>query len=152
MTQGRSFVFSQGVWILLLVLASWGCTKTTTPTFEEVLPAPVLGPADLCEDPEGQLLDCTLAFRIDVPDWNDLDLPRAERAGGPKALLLPEGTDEIWVAMLVGPAAVRVYSRTTGELLTSFPLGEEGLGAVEFEITFMSVSILLILFSMNSFD
>ncbi|MEE2828509.1 MAG: YncE family protein [Myxococcota bacterium] len=88
-----------------------------------------------CLDLPGQLVDCRVAAHLPVPPWTDRALDREKREGGPKALLLPPGTDEIWVAVLVGPSALIVYSRSTGEALTRIPLGDEGLGAVEFEIT-----------------
>ena len=124
----------------LLGLVLTACTATPRPSLTSSVPAVLPQSSseaskDRCDEPEGQLLDCLVSFRVDVPDWTDRGLLREQREGGPKALLLPPGTDEVWVAMLVGPAAVRVYSRSTGEPLTSFPLGDAGLGAVEFEIT-----------------
>jgi len=119
---------------LLPLLLCFGCTASPKAPMGAT-PAPAAEPTDLCTEPDGQILDCKLEFKLPVPDWTARSLPREQREGGPKALLLPPDSDEVWVAVLVGPPAIRVHSRTTGEELAQIVLGEEPLGAVEFEIT-----------------
>lgn len=118
-------------WALALALLL-GCGATRDLPSE---PLAAAAPEDPCPEPQGQLLDCRLELRLPVPDWNDRALDRDKREGGPKALLLSADGEEVWVAVLVGPPAVRVYSRTTGQETAQIVLGEEGLGAVEFELT-----------------
>jgi DNA-binding beta-propeller fold protein YncE len=118
--------------VLLSALLGIGCAG---PQKGVQTPSPSQAAADRCAEPDGHLLNCLLKFKLPVPDWTDRALPRGQREGGPKALLLPPGTDEVWVAVLVGPPAIRIYSRTSGKELAQVALGEEGLGAVEFEIT-----------------
>ena len=125
------FSWRQSLYLLLLTTCS-ACVHVSTPPATK---AAVVTVDDSCPDLPGQLLACVAEFKLPVPDWTNRALPREEREGGPKAVLLPPNTDEVWVAVLVGPPALRIYSLTSGEELAQILLGEENLGAVEFEST-----------------
>jgi len=125
------YFWRQSLGLLLLVACS-GCAHSPTPAATD---ASIVPTQDLCPDPPGQLLDCVAEFKLPVPDWTNRDLPREKREGGPKALLIPPNANEVWVAVLVGPPALRIYSLSSGEEVAQILLGEENLGAVEFEIT-----------------
>jgi DNA-binding beta-propeller fold protein YncE len=90
-------------------------------------------PASGCRDAPGQLLQCLLSIDLPVHPWTDRRLAREERRGGPKSVWLDPGGTEVWVALLQGPPALRVYEVATGEELATLDLG--GGGAVEFEAT-----------------
>ena len=86
-----------------------------------------------CTDRPGQLVRCQRTFTLPVHPWTDRALPRDDREGGPKAVLVDAAAGELWVAMLVGPPALRIHDLATGQQKAAIELGE--LGAVEFAVS-----------------